>query len=198
MSPAHSSASGREDTGADDFQAARLESVFADCFASQWRTVLTGGAGEPYYQPAANQHESHFLHYRSDFFASALHEVAHWCIAGERRLQLADFGYWYAPEGRDLTEQQAFEAVEVKPQALEWLFSLACGYRFSVSVDNLGAAGGEYDTAPFKAQVLAQARLWQRGGLPERARVFFSALALEFGTGAHADELVLSIAGLAG
>lgn len=123
------------------FHAARLERVFSDCFAAQWNTVLAGGVEEPFYRPATNVQGPHLLHYRSDFFASALHEAAHWCIAGERRLQQADFGYWYAPDGRNPTQQQAFEAVEVKPQALEWLFSLACGYRFSVSVDNLGVAG---------------------------------------------------------
>lgn len=196
MSPAYAAAPRAIEAGASDFRAARLERVFADCFAKKWRTVLTGGADEPYYQPAANTHESHYLRYRSDFFASALHETAHWCIAGERRLLLADFGYWYAPEGRDMAEQRQFEAVEVKPQALEWLFSLACGYRFCVSVDNLGADGGEYDTTPFKEQVVAQARLWQRDGLPGRAQVFFAALAQEFGTGRKVDELTLSTAGL--
>ena len=198
MSSVHTSALNSTDAPASGFQAARLERVFAGCFARQWRTVLLGGAEEPYYQPAADSHETHMLYYRSDFFASALHEVAHWCIAGEQRLQLADFGYWYAPDGRDTAQQRDFEAVEVKPQALEWLFSLACGYDFCVSVDNLGAAGGEYDTAPFRQQVLVQARNWQGNGLPRRAQVFFAALAQEFGTGLKSDELELSLAGLAG
>lgn len=198
MSAVHAKVCSCAGTQDSDFQATRLERVFADCFASGWRTVLSGGADEPYYQPAADEHETHLLHYRSDFFASALHEVAHWCIAGEQRLQRADFGYWYAPEGRNTSQQRDFEAVEVKPQALEWLFSLACGYRFCVSVDNPGAAGGEYDSAPFRRQVLAQARSWQRGGMPPRAQVFFAALAHEFGTGLKIDELQLSLAGLAG
>ena len=118
MSSVHASALNSTDTPASGFQAARLERVFTGCFARQWRTVLLGGAEEPYYQPAADRHATHLLHYRSDFFASALHEVAHWCIAGEQRLQLADFGYWYAPDGRDAAQQRDFEAVEVKPKAL--------------------------------------------------------------------------------
>src|SRR5690606_39383874 len=34
------------------------------------------------------------------FFASALHEIAHWCIAGDYRRTLHDYGYWYCPDGR--------------------------------------------------------------------------------------------------
>lgn len=196
MSSALSSTLSGAESPLEDFQSLRLERMFASCFTSQWRTVLVGGAEEPYYQPAAHKHENHLLHYRCDFFASALHETAHWCIAGDKRLLLPDFGYWYAPEGRDMAQQREFEAAEVKPQALEWLFSLACGYRFCVSVDNLGAEGGEYNTAPFKAQVLAQARHWQRTGLPRRAQIFFAALAQAFGTGMRADTLELSLAGL--
>ena len=39
-------------------------------------------------------------------------------------------------------QQQAFERVEVKPQALEWLFNLCCGHRFRISADNLEAGRG--------------------------------------------------------
>ncbi len=50
-------------------------------------------------------------------FASALHEISHWCIAGKARRELVDFGYWYCPDGRDAMTQSQFEDVEVKPQA---------------------------------------------------------------------------------
>ena len=163
-------------TAPDNFQAQRLEQVFARCFSRRWRTRLVGGADEPSYQPATDMHALHMLYYRSDYFASALHETAHWCIAGEQRRQLPDFGYWYAPDGRNHQQQLAFEAVEAKPQALEWLFSLACDYRFRISVDNLGAPGGVPDTAPFGQQVLSAARQWQRRGLPQRAELFFQLL----------------------
>ncbi len=53
------------------------------------------------------------------FYASALHEIAHWCIAGENRCQQVDYGYWYEPNGRSEERQFEFEKVEVKPQALE-------------------------------------------------------------------------------
>jgi len=182
----------------DKFQVQRLEQVFARCFASRWRTRLAGGAEEPCYQPATDLRALHMLWYRSDYFASALHETAHWCIAGEQRRQLPDFGYWYAPDGRDPQQQLAFEAVEVKPQALEWLFSLACGYQFCISVDNLGAPGGVPDTGPFRQQVLAAAREWQQRGLPLRAAAFFRALAVEFGTRLQLRDLDLDQAGLPG
>lgn len=183
----------------DPFAAARLEQVFSSCFARHWQTRLVGGASEPYYQPASGPHGVHLLHYRSDYFASALHEVAHWCIAGERRRQVPDFGYWYAPDGRDSEQQAAFEGVESKPQALEWLFSLACGYRFCISVDNIAAAQAcAHDSGPFRQRVLKRARAWQQDGLPQRAALFFQALAGEFDTGLQLRELKLDLAGLGG
>lgn len=172
-------AAAREET----FNAQRLEAVFGACFAARWRTRLVGGAGEPFYQPARSAGEYHLLHYRLDYFASALHEVAHWCIAGTRRRRLPDFGYWYAADGREPVQQRAFEAVESRPQALEWFFSRACGYRFRVSNDNLAA--GEHDCLPFQRSVLEQARCWRQSGLPQRASVFYKALAEEFGTAAQ-------------
>jgi elongation factor P hydroxylase len=184
---------------AGGFHPARLERLFEQCFAARWRTVLIGGAEEPFYRPAARDLDRHRLYYRSDYFASALHEIAHWCIAGEQRRLQADFGYWYAPEGRDASEQRAFEAVEAKPQALEWLFSQACGYRFSVSVDNLCDEDGRLaDTTPFKRQVVAAAQAWLARGVPLRAGLFFAALAAEFGTGLTLAEVNLDPAGLAG
>lgn len=173
------------------FRAERLESVFAACFLEQENTRLIGGAAEPLYQPSTRDGTPHLLYYREDFFASALHEIAHWCIAGRERRQLLDFGYWYAPEGRNKRQQEAFEAVEVEPQALEWFFSLACGYPFRVSVDNLDPVTGALpDTRDFRRRVAARARQWQWDGLPRRAAIFFRALALEFGTGLQAGQAV--------
>ncbi len=36
---------------------------------------------------------------------------------------LPDLGYWYAPDGRIEEQQALFEQVEIKPQAIEWLFA---------------------------------------------------------------------------
>lgn len=176
--------------------AMRLEQVFAACFAGRWQTRLEGGVEEPLYQPAQNPGEANVIYYRADYFASALHEVAHWCIAGSQRRKLLDFGYWYAPDGRTATQQRAFEAVECKPQALEWLFARACGSRFRLSADNLDPeAGNMPDTSGFGRQVYQQARLWQQD-LPPRAALFYQALCVEFGTSTPVEQLSLSLAEL--
>ena len=179
------------------FSAKRLEKVFNQCFTRRWRTRLVGGASEPLYQPAAEGADEHLLFYRCDYFASALHEVAHWCIAGARRREQVDFGYWYAPEGRSAAQQQAFEAVEYKPQALEWWFARACGYRFRVSLDNLDAQAGTIpDSGPLARRILAQALFWQRSGLPGRAGIFVTALSKEFGTRLEPGRLRFSLSEL--
>ncbi len=181
----------------EPFHAERLEQVFNNCFGQSYNTRLLGGADEPLYQPAAVAGASHAIHYRQDYFASALHEVAHWCIAGAARRRQLDFGYWYAPEGRCVTQQLAFETVERKPQALEWYFSKACNYRFQVSADNLVLAStGTLDTTTFPQAVLEQALLWQADGLPERAAVFYQALCCEFGTRVAAETLCFTLAEL--
>jgi hypothetical protein len=162
-----------------------LERVFADCFEEEYRTRLEGGALEPLYQPAATPGAYHILYYREDYFASALHEIAHWCIAGDQRRELTDFGYWYAPDGRTAQQQRAFEKVEYKPQAMEWHFARACGIRFRISADNLDNSDDKVaDTLEFKERVLAQALHWQEKGLPHRAACFVSALRREFGASA--------------
>ena len=132
---------------------------------------------EPLYKVGAG--EDHQLIYRQDFCASALHEVAHWCIAGEQRRQHLDYGYWYAPDGRDAMQQRQFEQVEIKPQALEWHFALACQLQFRISVDNLDGdvgAGGVFARA-----VAEQAQQYCHQHLPARAEHFRLALAREFG-----------------
>jgi elongation factor P hydroxylase len=170
-----------------EFAAARLQSVFAQCFLDDFNTRLQGEFLEPVYQPSTTQGIPHCIGYRHDYFASALHEVAHWCIAGSERRSQVDYGYWYAPDGRDEAAQDAFEAVECKPQALEWVFSRASGFSFRISVDNLDSGSGEIpDSSRFKARVLAQLLRWQQTGLPVRAQTFFQALSREFGDGAVA------------
>ena len=112
-----------------------LTRLFNREFAVSDGTELIGGAAEPYYQPGA----PHRVYFRADYVRSALHEVAHWCVAGASRRQLPDYGYWYSPDGRDAEQQQAFFAVEARPQAVERCFCEAIGIPFSASVDNVGA-----------------------------------------------------------
>lgn len=158
-----------------------LERAFSDCFAHSWHTELLGGAEEPLYQPAVQGRQFNRIFYRSDYASSALHEVAHWCIAGDERRKCVDYGYWYAPDGRDAVAQQQFESVEVAPQALEWHFSIACGISFRVSADNLSAPAGAADD--FRERVAARAARWLKQGLPQRAELFCGALQRRFAAG---------------
>ena len=159
-----------------------LDSVFEQCFLEDYRSLLVGGAAEPSYEPATASEDVHRLYYREDFFASALHEVAHWCLAGQQRRLLKDYGYWYSPDGRDHSAQQEFEKVEYKPQALEWMFSMACAYPFSISADNLnGDDGVSGDDLEFRQRVIAQARHWCSAGLPPRGQRFYNALCEAYG-----------------
>ncbi|TDP39087.1 hypothetical protein DEU29_104199 [Idiomarina aquatica] len=152
----------------------QLIDVFNQCFKNTENTILVAGEDEPYYCPAGQQHAHHRVVFAHGFYASALHEISHWCIAGRVRRQIFDYGYWYEPDGRDERQQQAFEQVERKPQALEWLFSLCAGTNFQVSVDNL--SGIEVDRAAFTAAVKDQLLRFYRTKIPTRAEVFAKAL----------------------
>ncbi len=147
-----------------------LERVFNGLFAERLNTVLRGGADEPLYRPG----EPNVILYREDYFASALHEIAHWCVAGTERRKLVDFGYWYEPDGRSAERQAEFEQVEVKPQALEWVFADACGWDFRLSADNFEAGLGPSDE--FAAAVSEEKARMAREGLPVRAGWFVEGL----------------------
>ncbi|MFC3282466.1 elongation factor P hydroxylase [Litchfieldella rifensis] len=148
--------------------------LFDGLFHDRYRTRLVRGGDEPLYRPADAGHPYHRVIFARGFFASALHEISHWCIAGARRREWEDYGYWYHPDGRDAEQQRRFEAAEVAPQALELLFSRACGLTFNVSVDNLGEV--EVDRDGFRARVEARAARYESEGLPLRAAAFRMAL----------------------
>jgi elongation factor P hydroxylase len=154
--------------------------VFHQAFLMPFNTELIGGADEPNYRPSDSQNGRNRLFYRQDYLSSALHEIAHWCIAGSERLQREDFGYWYHPDGRSPEQQHIFEAAELKPQALEWIFSMACGHPFGISVDNLEGTGASGSS--FKQDVVNQALAWcDKDVLPTRAGYFLSQLSDRFG-----------------
>jgi len=147
--------------------------IFNRCFA-QSHTKLVGGASEPLYEPGRKEARVYF---REDYAASALHEIAHWCIAGAGRRLETDYGYWYRGE-RDVKQQRTFEAVEVKPQALEWIFSVAAGIDFRVSSDNFDES--TLDMSGFRAKVHAAVIIWLNG-LPPRAERFIHVLVAQTG-----------------
>ncbi|WP_417221837.1 elongation factor P hydroxylase [Amphritea sp.] len=154
--------------------------LFNGLFSDSLNTVLERGDDEPIYLPADDQNPHHRIIFAHGFFASALHEISHWCVAGEQRRLLVDFGYWYKPDGRTAAEQAEFEKVEVKPQALEWLLSEAAGHKFHFSADNLGANMGASDT--FKSAVQQQVINYLVSGLPSRAAKLLAALQQYYGT----------------
>ncbi len=161
--------------------------LFDGLFQPSYHTCLIRGGEEPLYLPADDSTLFHRVIFANGFYASALHEISHWCIAGARRRQWEDYGYWYLPDGRGAAEQQDFEEVEVAPQALELLFSRACGLPFNVSVDNL-CGEAEVDRDAFRSRVEARAARYEAEGLPRRAEAFRTALAAFYGEDASLEE----------
>lgn len=157
-----------------------LIALFNACFTAEYQTKLVKGGDEPIYLPADAMRPYHEIHFAHGFFRSALHECAHWLIAGDARRKLVDFGYWYAPDGRTAEQQILFQSVEVKPQAMEWILSVAAGHPFCVSIDNLN--GEEADTLAFKDAVHQQVCTYIDQGLSERAERFRQALSAFYGT----------------
>lgn len=141
---------------------------------------LLGGAEEPEYLPVDQQCSYHRLFYRQDYFASALHETAHWCIAGESRRGQRDFGYWYQSGDRSRREQLEFEEAEMKPQGLELLFSLATGYTFKASADNF--ATDNQLSSRFLSGIYERSAWYLDGHLSARMNLFINALFVEFET----------------
>lgn len=135
-------------------------------------TRLVGGYGEPFYLAGPPSE----IRFREDFLRSALHEVAHWCVAGAERRKQDDFGYWYCPDGRDQAQQQAFEQVEVRPQAIEAEFCQAIGIPFCPSQDNLN--GDVLPDPAFGHAINALRQSWQMGQdkPPARAIQFINRL----------------------
>jgi len=97
--------------------------------------TIQGGADEPFYK-APTETEKAVLYFRENYPRSLLHELAHYCLAGDRRRKLDDFGYWYSPCGRSAEEQTQFELVEARPQGLEKAMCEIVGIKFSPSTDD--------------------------------------------------------------
>ncbi len=153
-----------------------IEFLFSELFSASENTVLVGGAPEPLYLPA-NMNTSgialstyHRIFYLHQSPSSAMHEIAHWCLAGARRRLQQDYGYWYCPDGRSAEQQRDFEEVEVRPQALEAILDVAAGIPFVVSIDNLG--GQPYDEPLFRERIEHQKNQFLSQGLPRRASLF--------------------------
>ncbi|MBY5979923.1 elongation factor P hydroxylase [Ferrimonas balearica] len=154
-----------------------LMAVFNRTLGQQHATRLVRGTDEPLYLPADWHCPYHRIYFAHGFTASALHELAHWCQAGPARRGQVDYGYWYQPDGRDAVQQAAFEAVEARPQALEWMLCRACGQPFDVSVDNHAI---EVDRVAFRRAVLSEVKRVYQQGIPARTRALMATLAAHF------------------
>lgn len=159
----------------------RLSTVmncFHALFLDSHQTRLVGHASEPLYVPAGKDSCVHTIYYVGERVASALHEISHWCIAGQKRRQKIDYGYWYEPpgnSGRKVGQQQAFQNVEIKPQALEWIFSSALKKKFFVSADNFASCNlGQ--SLHFKTAIRDQALSFISDGMPKRSNLFLSSI----------------------
>ena len=159
--------------------------LFDECFSETFNTRLIKGADEPIYLPA-NQGDDQIVAqpyaqvvFAHGFYASALHEIAHWCLAGEQRRTLIDYGYWYCPDGRTSEQQAKFQSVEIKPQAIEWALSASAGFPFQVSCDNLAGdeLGQQPDRHAFQLDIVEQLKIYFQNGFPSRAQLFMKVLA---------------------
>ncbi len=120
---------------------------------SDLNTILVGDFNEPFYKTWVNQEPAE-IQFREDFLRSSLHEIAHWLVAGKKRLQIDDWGYWYEPDGRTANQQKLFYKVEIKPQAVEKYLCEKLDVPFFISLDNLeGTAGTQEDVDLFKENV---------------------------------------------
>ena len=152
-----------------------LITLFEQTFFNQYQTRLVKGQAEPIYLPATQNCNYHQVVFAHGYYSSALHEIAHWCLAGQARRLLEDYGYWYLPDGRDHQQQKQFEQVEIKPQAIEWAFCVAANKSFNVPADNLN--GCEPDISKFRLSVYQQVNIYLQKGFPERAQKFIEVLA---------------------
>lgn len=148
--------------------ASQVSELFNDCFSRSYDVGLFGGAVEPLYEPGRSGELSR-IWFREDYVSSALHEVAHWLIAGPERRRYQDYGYWYEGQ-RDVDAQRRFEAAEARPQALEWILSESAGIDFRVSCDNFNEATLSLDN--FRRAVRKEVWAWLHRGLTRRAAAF--------------------------
>lgn len=152
-----------------------LISLFNQTFYTEFNTRLERGGDEPIYLPADHQIGYHRIIFARGFYASALHEIAHWCVAGPARRELEDFGYWYEPDGRTAEVQAEFEKVEIRPQAYEWILATSAGFKFTVSCDNLHGTF-EPDRLAFMQRVHHEVVTILNTGIPYRVKMLSDAL----------------------
>jgi len=173
---------------ADKHKASDLIEIFNHLFSDSENTILEHSPDEPIYLPADSENPKNRILFAHGFFQSAMHEISHWSIAGKERRKLVDFGYWYNPDGRTAEQQAEFEVVEVKPQALEWIYSMAADKKFYISVDNLSSDINPEELNAskerFADKVYQQVLDCFEQGLSDRQQAFVDALVRNYRNGA--------------
>ena len=85
----------------DDHLCNKLKILFEHLFPT---LTIIGGVDEPYYEaPRADTNAKIF--FKENYPRSLLHEIAHYCLAGQKRRKLDDYGYWYTECGRTSEEE---------------------------------------------------------------------------------------------
>ncbi len=161
---------------------AAAAALICDCFNDLFGPAvqMQGGGDEPLYVPPAAGRPGRII-FNRDFPASALHEAAHWCLAGAARRAQVDYGYLDLPPPRSPAQQAAFCRWECRVQAVELLLTQATGLPFRVSLDDLAVS--PQTRVQFAAQVQAAAQQMQVAGLPPRGAALRAALARAFAAG---------------
>lgn len=116
----------------DDDLCTSLISLFEHLFPN---LIIISGADEPYYEAPKIKAKAKIF-FKENYPRSLLHEMAHYCLAGQKRRKLDDYGYWYTECGRTSVEQELFQLVEARPQGLEKAMCEAIGIHFSPSLDD--------------------------------------------------------------
>lgn len=162
-------------------------------YLHQFNTLLMGGFDEPLYLPG-QEHNPAVIRFTKDYYRSALHELAHWCVAGKERRKLEDYGYWYVPDGRNQQQQNEFYDCEIKPQAIEWAFSIVCGIKFDVSVDNINKdVSGDQS---FRKAVRSQLITCLNDSFPCRANELLHLICeARFGSAKRTHDLLVEVVG---
>ena len=149
-------------TGLDQ---AQICACFNALFEARYRVQLRGGGAEPDYFPPTESAPGALVA-REDFATSALHEAAHWCVAGAARRALPDYGYVYLPPPRSAIDQQLFFSSELRNQAVELYLAVSAGVAFRASADDPDL--GFSDLAAFELEVRALVAQWQGPALLQR------------------------------
>ncbi len=163
-----------------DKETKQLISLFNNTFEEQYNVILLSDSDEPDYRPCNSDCATNVINFANGYINSALHEIAHWVIAGESRRKLADYGYWYEEDGRDSQQQMLFQQLEIFPQAVEKAFCEAMSRQFNASIDNLLSPSNSVQRAQFEADIESKKKQLEIEGFPKRAEQFLGVLTKQF------------------